>query len=124
MSLQAQNNTTESEEMKMLTYVDAIKRTDTITIDGYTSNKTEKGIIKDVARAVEKYDKAEADLLRSFLKDKITECNTPFVKPKNSDGGYFFEYEEVHCASRWDDEMEEMEYKDGYHHYFCIRIIK
>lgn len=73
----------------MLTYVDAIKRTDTITIDGYTSNKTEKGIIKDVARAVEKYDKAEADLLRSFLKDKITECNTPFVKPKNSDGGYF-----------------------------------
>ena len=39
----------------MLAYVDAIVREDTTTVDGYTSNKTERGIIKDVARAKEGY---------------------------------------------------------------------
>ena len=43
----------------MLAYVDIIERENTITIDGYTSNKTERGIIKDVARAIEKYDFVE-----------------------------------------------------------------
>lgn len=37
----------------MLAYVEAIEKQGTITIDGYTSNKTIRGIIKDVARAVE-----------------------------------------------------------------------
>lgn len=40
----------------MLAYVDAIVRENTITVDGYTTNKTERGIIKDAARAIEKYD--------------------------------------------------------------------
>lgn len=44
----------------MLAYVDAIVRENTITVDGYTTNKTERGIIKDAARAIEKYDKEEA----------------------------------------------------------------
>lgn len=30
----------------MLAYVDAIVRENTITVDGYTTNKTERGIIK------------------------------------------------------------------------------
>ena len=108
----------------MLAYVEVIDRTNTITIDGYTSNKTEKGIIKDVARAVEKYDKEEAELLRSFVKNKISEYNTPFVKPENSDGGYFFEIEEVFCASRYNEEKDEIETKEGFYNYFCIRIVK
>lgn len=51
----------------MLAYVDAIVRENTITVDGYTTNKTERGIIKDAARAIEKYDKEEAKALLSFL---------------------------------------------------------
>ena len=52
----------------MLAYVDAIVREDTITVDGYTSNKTERGIIKDVARAIEKYDQGESNFLLEMLK--------------------------------------------------------
>lgn len=108
----------------MLVYVEAIERENTITIDGYTSNKTERGIIKDVSRVIEKYDKEEAKALLSFLECEIDEYNTPFVKATNSDGGYFFEYEEVPCATRYNEDADEVEYKDGYNNYFCIRIIK
>lgn len=107
----------------MLAYVEAIERKDTITIDGYTSAKTERGIVADVARAVEKYDKGEAEALRSCLAYGLDEYNHPFVKAENSDGGYFFEYEEGN-ATRYNEETDEIEYKDGYHHYFCIRIVK
>ena len=64
----------------MLAYVDAIVRENTITVDGYTTNKTERGIIKDAARAIEKYDKEEAKVLLSFLECGIDEYNTPFLK--------------------------------------------
>ena len=108
----------------MLAYVDAIVRENTITVDGYTTNKTECGVIKDVARAIEKYDKEEAKALLAFLEGGINEYNTPFVKANNSGGGYFFEYEEVSCATRYNEETDEMEYKEGFHNYFCIRIVR
>lgn len=108
----------------MLAYVDAIVREDTITVDGYTSNKTERGIIKDVARAIEKYDQGEAEALRSCLAYGLDEYNTPFIKAANSDGGYFFEYEEVPCATKYNEETDEVEYKEGYHNYFCIRFVR
>jgi len=108
----------------MLAYVDAIVREDTITVDGYTSNKTERGIIKDVARAIEKYDQGESNFLLEMLKMGIDEYNDPFVKVANSGGGYFFEYEEVPCATRYNEETDEVEYKEGYHNYFCIRFVR
>lgn len=108
----------------MTTYVDVIERKDTIIIDGYTSNKTERGIIKDVAKVVAKYDKDEADALLACLKMGLNEYNNPCVKASESEGGYFFEYEEVPCATRYNEETEEMEYKEGYYNYFCIRIVK
>ena len=107
----------------MTTYVDVVERKDTITIDGYTSNKTERGIIKDVARVVAKYNKDEADALLECLKMGLDKYNNPFVKASDSDGGYFFEYEEM-SASRYNEETDEVEYKDGFHNYFCIRIPK
>lgn len=82
------------------------------------------GIIKDAARAIEKYDKEEAKALLSFLEWGIDEYNTPFVKAANSDGGYFFEYEEVPCATKYNEETDEAEYKEGYHNYFCIRFVR
>lgn len=66
----------------MLAYVDAIVRENTITVDGYTTNKTERGIIKDAARA------------------------------------------EVPCATKYNEETDETEYKEGYHNYFCIRFVR
>lgn len=108
----------------MTTYVEVVERENTITIDGYTSNKTERGIIKDVARVVEKYSKDETEALLEYLKMGLNEYNTPFVKASESEGGYFFEYEEVPCATRYNEETDEMEYKEGYYNYFCIRIVK
>lgn len=108
----------------MLAYVDAVVRENTITVDGYTTNKTERGIIKDAARAIEKYDKEEAKALLSFLECGIDEYNTPFAKATNSDGGYFFEYEEVPCATKYNEKTDEAEYKEGYHNYFCIRFVR
>lgn len=108
----------------MTTWVEVTERENTITIDGYTSNKTERGIIKDVARVVAKYDKDEADALLECLKMGLDEYNNPFVKASESEGGYFFEYEEVGCATRYNEETDEVEYKNGYHNYFCIRIVK
>lgn len=108
----------------MLAYVDANERTDSVVIDGYTSNKTIKGIIRDVARAVEKYDRMEAESLRSFLKYKIDEYNNPFIEAKNSNNGYFFEVEEVPCATKYNENTSENEYREGFTTYFCIRIIK
>lgn len=54
----------------------------------------------------------------------IDEYNTPFVKAANSDGGYFFEYEEVPCATKYNEETDEAEYKERYHNYFCIRFVR
>lgn len=104
----------------MLAYVEAIERENTITIDGYTSNRTEKGIIKDVAKAVSKYNNDEAEcLLNSII------CgDNPFLKAIDSEGGYFFECEEVSCATRYNEEADEIECKEGYKNYFCIRIVK
>ena len=104
----------------MLAYVGVIERECTITVDGYTSNKTEKGVIKDVARAIKKYSKEEAETLL----DCIRFNESPFVQPKDSYGGYFFEYEEVPGACTINEETGEMEYKDGFYNYFCIRIVK
>lgn len=108
----------------MLAYVEAIERENTITIDGFKSNKTLRGLIKDVSRAVEKYDKDESKSLIECLEYGLDEYNNPFLKASESDGGYFFEYEEVPCATRYNEYTDEMEYKDGYYYYFCIRIVK
>lgn len=69
----------------MTTWVEVTERENTITIDGYTSNKTERGIIKDVARVVAKYDKDEANALLECLKMGLDEYNNPFVKASESE---------------------------------------
>lgn len=108
----------------MLAFVEKIERENTVTVDGYTSNKTVKGIIRDVARAIAKIDEGWARFLDESAKDLDLVSNTPFIEAKNSDGGYFFEIEEVGCATKYDEDTDEMEYKEGYNTYFCIRIVK
>lgn len=71
-----------------------------------------------------KYDQSEANTLLDYLKMGLNKYNTPFAKASESEGGYFFEYEEVPCATRYNEETDEMKYKEGYYNYFCIRIVK
>lgn len=108
----------------MLAYAEAVERENKIIIDGYTSNKTEKGIIKDVARVVRKYSENEAQGLLDAINFGIDENNTPFLKSIDSCGGYFFEYEEVPCATRFNEKTGEIEHKEGFKNYFVICIIK
>lgn len=109
----------------MTTYVDVIARKDTITIDGYTSNKTERGIIKDVARVVSKYDQSEANTLLDYLKMGLNKYNTPFAKASWKWRRLFlWNMNEVPYATRYNEETDEMKYKEGYYNYFCIRIVK
>lgn len=106
----------------MLAFVEVTETEKSITIDGYTSYKTEKNIIKDVASVVAKYDEAEANALLDTIKFGLDKYNSPFIKMNND--GYFFEYEEACCASKYNEETDEVEYKDGFHNYFIIKIMK
>lgn len=73
-------------------------RKDTIDIDGYSNKKTEKGALSDLAKAIEKYDKGEAD----YIRDMISSNEISMVKPDRSIGGsqYLLDWEEVPGASR------------------------
>lgn len=108
----------------MLAFVEKVERENTVIVDGYTSNKTVKGIIRDVARAIAKIDEGWATCLFDSAKYFEPIFNTPFSEAKNSNGGYFFEIEEVGCATRYNEETDDIEYKEGYKTYFCIRILK
>ncbi len=96
-----------------------------IDIDGYSNKKTIEGALKDLAKAVAKYDKDEADAITSMIKfDEIVQ--TKYV---SGDGNaqYILEWEEVPSASRYvgnnEDSDREIEYKDG-RWYLHTRIIR
>jgi len=100
-------------------YGTAMIREDSIDIDGYSNKKTLKGALADLAKAIEKYNKGEADALRSSIKfNEIEQVNTV---PEG--GVYILEYEEVPSASNWNEETEEMEYKPA-HWYIHTRFGK
>ena len=66
-----------------------------VDIDGYSNRKSEKALLNELAKAVEKYDKAEADNLRSAVKfNEITQY------PASADSDYILEWEKVPGASR------------------------
>ena len=79
--------------------------TDTyIDIDGYSNKKTEAGALSDLAKALDKYDKGEADALRSVIgTDEMVQ-----IKPAREDGPgqYILEWEEVPSAGRFDADDE------------------
>lgn len=81
----------------MTTWVEVTERENTITIDGYTSNKTERGIIKDVARVVSKYDQSEANTLLDYLKMGLNKYNTPFLKASESEGDISLNMKKFHA---------------------------
>ena len=77
-----------------------------IDIDGYSNKATIKGALGDLARALDKYDKGEADAVRDTIKfDEVAQA-----KYNKEDGPdqYILEWEEVPNAGRFnaDDEYE------------------
>ena len=91
----------------MIIFADSIERTETITVDGYSDRKTISGAVKDFGRYIEKtYHNGEGNAIIVIAKDGINATNSPFASPEGSDGGYFFEVEEVSCASRYDESTD------------------
>lgn len=78
---------------------------DFIDIDGYSNKKTEKGMLGDLAKAVEKYSKVEADNLRDLV--KYNEMNQ--IPPGG--GLYILEWEEVPGATRFIESAEGERYE-------------
>ena len=74
-------------------------------IDGYSKAKTVNGALKDLARYVLKYNEGEA----KFIIDGIANKENPLINSEY----YILECEEVGCASRINEETDEMEYKEG-----------
>jgi hypothetical protein len=107
----------------MIIFADSIERENTITVDGYSDRKTINGAVKDFGRYIEKkYHNGEGQTIIDIVNDGISETNSPFASAQSSDGGYFFEIEEVPCASRY-NEIGEMEYKEA-NYYLVMRFVK
>ena len=107
----------------MTTFLGIIDRPTTLTIDGYSSAKTLRGVMHDIARTLKRIYPNES----GTFEDIRTEQDAIYLlgcTPKESEGGFFVEVEEVSCASQINQNTDEMEYKDGYNYYFCTRVVK
>lgn len=105
-------------------FPEKIERESTIIVDGYSNKKTLNGAIKDIGRFIEKkFHNGEGQSLVDMVNDGIDEYNSPFIPAKMSGGGYFFEMEEVGCASKFDPITDAMEYEEA-NYYFVIRFCK
>lgn len=108
----------------MIIFPAKTEREHTVIVDGYSDKKTLNAAIKDFGQFIErKFKNGEGQLLIDIVKDGITETNTPFIPARDSEGGYFFEVDEVTVATRYDDVLEDIEYRDA-NYYFCMRFIK
>jgi len=76
-----------------------------VDIDGYSNKPTLKGALSDLAKALGKYDKGEADALRASVKAGEAE---QYNNPSDSNNGvqYILEYQPVDSAGRFNDEDE------------------
>lgn len=101
-----------------MTFVQIEKRNGMINLDGYSRNKTLKGALKDLAREVAKIDEGEASAITNNLNESVEAVAAGMM---NVPGAYYIEAEEVHCASRYSEENDEIEYAEG-HWYLYIRF--
>ncbi len=106
----------------MTTFVEIIDRPETMTIDGYSSAKTLNGVMHDIARLI--IDICPHEVQTFMTKGKQEAIDLLDCTPKGSEGGFFIQVEDVSCASRINEDTDEIEYKDGYNYYFCTRVVK
>jgi len=106
----------------MTTFVDIIDRPETLTIDSYSSAKILNGVMHDIARLMKGICPREA---KGFMiNGKQDALDLLDCTSKDSEGGFFVEIEDVSCVMQYNEETDEMEYKDGYNYYFCTRVVK
>lgn len=101
-----------------MTFVQIEKRNGMINLDGYSRNKTLKGALKDLAREVAKIDEGEGNIITENIDEYVGMIADGMI---NEPGCYYIEAEEVHCASRYSEKNDEMEYAEG-HWYLYIRF--
>ena len=106
----------------MTTFVGIIDRSTTLTIDGYSNAKTINGVMHDIARVMKKIVPRE---YTTFMTNGKADAEELLTCTAASSNGYFFvEIEEVPCASQYNEDTDEIQYKDGYNYYFCTRVVK
>ena len=91
-----------------------------VDIDGYSKAKTIKELLSNLAKAVEKYNKYEADSLRDSA--KFNEIVQYPARKEEGPAQYILEWEEVSYASRINDQGN-LEQKNA-NYYIHIRIVK
>ena len=105
-------------------FPEIIERESTVIVDGYSDRKSLEAAIKDFGRFVEKkFHNGEGMSVIGMVNDGISETNNPYVKASSSEGGYFFEWEKVGCASKYDSTTETIDYKDA-NWYFVMRFVR
>lgn len=98
-------------------FVQTETRNGMINLDGYSRNKTLKGALKDLAREVAKIDEGEGNTITNNI-DEMAGMATDMMNIPNE---WYIEAQEVHCATRYSEKKDEMEYAEG-HWYLYIRF--
>ena len=110
----------------MLHFVEIEKRmnkygTMTYNVDGYSDRKTLSGAIREIGREISKIDAGEGELITKNAHTK--EDALSLLVQNTSADTYCFEMEDVPCASRYNEETDEVEYQEG-NYYFHIRFFE
>lgn len=109
-----------TEPVKGLIFGTAAIRPNTIDIDGYSNKKTLAGALKELARAVDKYDTGEGDYIRTMV--SANEMNPVYPDKNAGPDQYIIEWEEVPSAGRY-NAQDEYETKDA-NYYLHVRFGK
>lgn len=91
-----------------------------VDIDGYSKAKTIKGLLSNLAKAVENYSKYDAIVLRDNI--NFNEIVQYPARKEEGPAQYILEWEEVSNASRINDQGN-LEQKNA-NYYIHIRIVK
>lgn len=105
---------------KGLIYGTAVITDKYVDIDGYSNKKTEKGMLGDLARAMDDFSKGEADNIRMMVKfNEIEQAPAGRGAPAAT---YILEWEEVTSAYNWKNE-DEYDIKPA-NYYVHVRFVK
>jgi hypothetical protein len=102
-------------------FVEAIERSEYITVDGYSTRKTVLGAIREMGRYIaQHYDKVEGE---GIIRDGVESLCANDPEMFKLGAVYCLEVEPVSCACKFNEDTDEMEYDEGNFYVVC-RIAK
>ena len=105
----------------MTTFVEGYRRNGMVIVDGYSSAKSVRAALADFGRYISRiYSKPEGELLTNVTEQDLQDG---FLNVLNIPGEWYCEVQEVPCASQYNEETDEVEYKDGYNYYVYVRFV-